>query len=161
MKRFLIEEVKCGVANSCLMMGLVITSVRYNDGRFSRWLNLSELDGIPCFSITDSYVFEELIENDWSEEFTEEMHKSFIMDFQGVTLGEYEEIFESFYEEGNEHNPAVPFIRYIIAVTRCDFADFERLREMAIGHYADEIEQIISDVEDEYLYDREFDDENV
>jgi hypothetical protein len=161
MKRFLIEEVKCGVANSCPMMGLVITSVRYNDGRFSRWLNLSELDGIPCFSITDSYVFEELIENDWSEEFTEEMHKSFIMDFQGVTLGEYDEIFESFYEEDNEHNPAVPFIRYVIAVTRCDFDEFESLRQMAIGHYADEIEQIISDVEDEYLYDREFDDENV
>jgi hypothetical protein len=161
MKRFLIEEVKCGVANSCPMMGLVITSVRYNDGNFSRWLNLSELDGIPCFSITDSYVFEELIENDWSEEFTKEMHKSFIMDFQGVTLGEYDEIFESFYEEDNGHNPAVPFIRYIIAVTRCDFDEFESLKEMAIGHYADEIEQIISDVEEEYLYDREFDDENV
>jgi hypothetical protein len=154
MKRFLIEEVKCGVANSCPMMGLVITSVRYNDGRFSRWLNLSELDGIPCFSITDSYVFEELIENDWSEEFTEEIHKSFIMDFQGVTLGEYDEIFESFYEEDNEHNPAVPFIRYIIAVTRCDFDEFESLKEMAIGHYADEIKQIISDVEDEYLFDK-------
>ena len=69
--------------------------------------------------------------------------------------------FESFYEENNEHNPAVPLIRYIIAVTRCDFDEFESLRQMAIGHYADEIEQIISDVEDEYLYDREFDDENV
>lgn len=152
MKRFLIEEVKCGVANSCSMMGLVITSVRFNDGEFSKWLNLSEVDGIPCFSLTNKDVFEELIKNDWSEEFTEEMHKSFIMEFEGLTLGEYDEIFDCIYD-GNADAPATKLIRYIIAVTRCDFADFERLREMAIGHYADEIEQIISDVEDEYLFD--------
>lgn len=156
MKRFLIEDVRCGVAKSSPMMGVVITSVRYNDGRFSRWLNLSEVDGIPCFSITDSFVFEELIANDWSEEFAEEMQKAFIMDFQGVSLGEYDEIYESFYDENNEHNPAVPFIRYIIAVTRCGFDEFESLRQMAIGHYADEIEQVFSDVEDDYLYDKGF-----
>ena len=161
MKRFLIEEVKCGVADTCPMVGLVITSIKYNDGEGSKWLNLSELDGIPCFSLTNRDVFDELMENDFSEEFQAEMNKSFIMDFQGVTLGEYDEIFGSFYEEDNEHNPAVPFIRYIIAVTRCDFDEFESLKEMAIGHYADEIEQIISDVEDGYLFDKALENETI
>ena len=159
MRRFLIEEVKCGVADTCPMVGLVITSIKYNDGEGSKWLNLSELDGYPCFSLTNRDVFDELMENDFIEEFQAEMNKSFTNEFNGLTLGEYDDIFDCIYD-GNEDNPTTAFLRYVIAVTRADFDVVDRLKKMAIGKYADELEFDMSDVEDEYLYDRSFDEED-
>lgn len=152
MKRFLIEEAKCGVAQGSPMMGVVITSVKFNDGESSKWFNLAEVDGIPCFYLTDKDVFDTLIENEWDEEFQEMLDNSYIEEFEGITFGEYEEVFDSIYE--NPDNPAVAFVRYAIALTRCDLKDVDKLVKKAIEKHIDEIQVPISDVEDDYLFDK-------
>lgn len=153
MKRFLIEDAKCGVAQAGPMMGIVITSVKFNDGESSKWFNLAEVDGIPCFYLTDKDVFDTLIENEWDEKFQEMLDNSYIEEFEGIFVGgEYEEVFDSIYE--NPDNPAVAFVRYAIALTMCDFKDVKKLVKMAVGKYVDEIKVPISDAEDDYLLDK-------
>ena len=152
MKRFLIEEAKCGVADSCPMVGIVITSVKFNDGGSSKWLNLAEVDGIPCFYLTENEVYDTLIANEWGDEFQETLDNSYIEEFEGIVFGEYEEMFDSIYEDLD--NPAASFIRYIIALTRCDLKDVKKLVKRAVGKYVDEIKVPVSDTEDEYLFDK-------
>ena len=152
MKRFLIEDAKCGVANASPMMGIVATSVKFNDGESSKWFNLAEVDGIPCFYLTEKDVYDIIIENDFSEEEQELFDKSSITEFEGITLGEYVEVFDSIYE--NPDNPAVPFLRYVFALTRCDLKDVDKLVKKAIGKHIDEIKVPISDLEDDYLFDK-------
>ena len=152
MKRFLIEDAKCGVANASPMMGIVATSVKFNDGASSKWFNLAEVDGIPCFYLTEKDVYDVLIENDFDDEMQEFFDKSSISEFEGITLGEYDDIFDSIYE--NPDSPAVPFLRYVFALTRCDIKDVPKLVKRAVGKYVDEIKVPISDVEDDYLFDK-------
>ena len=152
MKRFLIEDAKCGVANASPMMGIVATSVKFNDGESSKWFNLAEVDGIPCFYLTEKDVYDVLIENDFDDEMQEFFDKSSILEFEGITLGEYGDIFDSIYE--NPDNPAVPFLRYVFALTRCDLKDVDKLVKKAVGKHVDEIKVPISDVEDDYLFDK-------
>ena len=152
MKRFLIEDAKCVVAQAGPMMGIVITSVKFNDGESSKWFNLAEVDGIPCFYLTDKDVYDDMIENDFDDETQELFDKSSISEFEGITLGEYDEVFDSFYEDPD--NPAVPFLRYVIALTRCDLKDVDKLVKKAKGKHIDEIKVPISDVEDDYLFDK-------
>ena len=66
-KRFLIEDAKCGITGGPLD-GIVVTSVKFNDGEKSKWLNLAEVEGIPCFYMTDEDVYDKLIENDFDDE---------------------------------------------------------------------------------------------
>ena len=154
MKRFLIEDAKCGIAQGGPMIGIVITSVKFNDGESSKWFNLAEVDGIPCFYVTDKDVYDTLIENDFDEEFQEMFDKSHIDEFNGIFVGgEYDEVFDSIYE--NPENPAVAFIRYVIALTRCELKDVKKLIKRVVGKYVDEIKVPISDAEDEYLFDKE------
>lgn len=151
-KRFLIEDAKCGVAQSGPMIGIVITSVKFNDGESSKWFNLAEVDGIPCFYLTEDDVYDTLISNEFSEEFQEMLDNSYIEEFEGITFGEYEEVFDSIYE--NPDNPAVEFIRYVIALTRCALKDVKKLVKRAVGKYVDEIKVPVSDAEDDYVFDK-------
>lgn len=152
MKRFLIENAKCGVAQGGPMMGIVITSVKFNDGESSKWFNLAEVDGIPCFYLTDKDVYDTLIKGEWDEDFQKMLDNSLIEEFEGITFGEYEEVFDSIYE--NPDNPAVPFLRYVFALTRCDLKDVDKLVKKATGKHIDEIKVPISDAEDDYLFDK-------
>ena len=77
-----------------------------------------------------------------------------IGDLNGIVFGEgYRDIFESI--EDDSQNPAVPLIKYIITLVRCDMEDTEGLLAMAKGKYADELDIPMSDVEEEYLEENE------
>ena len=150
-KRFLIEDAKCGITGGPLD-GIVVTSVKFNDGGKSKWLNLAEVEGIPCFYMTDEEVYDKLIENDFDDEAQEFFDNASVMEFEGITLGEYDDLFDSIYD--NQDNPAVPLLRYVISLTRCDMKDVKKLIKTAVGKYVDEIKIPISDVEDDYLFDK-------
>lgn len=150
MERFLIEEAKCGVADTVPMISVVISSVKFSDGKKSQWLNLTEVDGIPTFHLTDEDVFDILMRDDFGDEETDMFDNALSDEFFGIDLlGGYDEIFDSIYDD--PENPVVPFIRYIIALTRCKIEDEKELVEAAVGKYVDEIKVPISDAEDDYL----------
>ncbi len=154
MAKYLIEEAKCGVTDGGMACGpfpgTVVAAVKFRNGKKSKWLFLSEVDGIPCFTLTDKDIYDDLLKEDLeNEEFMEYMNTHTIYELDGIELGcSYDELFESISE--NPENPGIPLIRYIIALTRCKMDELDPLIEMAKGKYADELDIPMSDVEEEY-----------
>jgi hypothetical protein len=154
MKRYFIEEAKCGVSEGGMacgpMSGSVVAAVKYKENENeSKWIYLVEVDGITNYFLTDEDVFDMLIKED--DETIERMNECAIREFDGVSLGEGDYDFYSLQE--NEGNPAVPLIRYIIALVRCEMEEIDALVALANGKYIDELEIPLSDLEEEYLED--------
>ena len=155
MKRYFIEEAKCGVSEGGMacgpVSGSVNASVKFRDGGKTFWLTNSEVTGIPNFFLTDKDVFDQLCNDDFSEEFNAYMQECFVSDFEGITLGEYEEVFESIMED--PENPAIQLVRYLIALTRCKIEEEEGLIELAVGKYIDEVDVPLTTDEEEWTED--------
>ncbi len=150
MKRYLIEEAKCGLTGGGFacgpVAGSVVVTVRFNDGGGSRWLTVAECDGIPNFFLLDRDVHDKAVEED--DETLEWMGNYFTHDFDGVEVGDYFDMFAGFDE--NPENPAIPLIRYIIALLRCAMDELDGLIEMGVGKYADELDIPVTDIEEDY-----------
>lgn len=154
MKRFFIEEVKCGVSEGGMacgpMSGSVVATVKYRDNENeSKWIYLVEVDGITNYFLVDEDFFDKLIEED--DKTIEMMNDGAIREFNGISLGDGDYDFDSLRE--NKDNPAVPLIRYIIGLVRCETEEIDGLVAIAKGKYIDEVEIPISDLEEEYLED--------
>jgi hypothetical protein len=65
--------------------------------------------------------------------------------------------FASFADD--PENPAIPLIRYMIALTRCPLDQVEDLLNMARGKYVDELDIPASDVEEDFEEEYEEEDE--
>ena len=155
MKRYFIEEAKCGITNGGMacgpVPGNVVVTIKYNDGEQTSWLSLIEVDGIPNLALTDKDVFEDLVEEDFDdEEFTEYLQEHMIFDFAGIEFDAHYDTTFACMAEAPE-NPAIPLIRYLITLVRCPMKEVEGLIKMAAGKYADELDIPMSDVEEEYL----------
>ena len=163
MKRYLIEDAKCGISDGGIacgpVPGHVVTSVKFSDGEESRWLNLAEVDGMPNVYLTEEEVYEAMIKDDPEDEtLTERLEEDYIEGLDGIAFGmDYSETFASIEEEPD--SPAVPLIKYMIALTRCEMGDVQSLLKLGIGRYADELEIPVSDVEEEYLEETEEDED--
>ena len=156
MKRYLIEEAKCGVTDGVMtphgpMPGHVMVMVKFReDGKKSpQWLNLVEADEFPNVYLTDEDIFDKLMEEDMEDtEFEEYLDEHYLEEFEGIPVYDYADLFEGIAQEPDD--PAVPLIRYMIALVRCAMEDVEPLIRMAQGRYADEVDIPVSDLEEEY-----------
>ena len=163
MKRYYIEDVKCGITKGGFgcgpIDGNIVTTVKFNDGERSQWLNLIEVAGIANTYLTDKDVFAAAIKEDFEDKaYWDYMHNHHIETFNGLTIsGDYNEIVCDF---SDEDNPAVPLIRYLLALTRCDLEETDDMISMGKGHYVDELDIPMSDVE-KYFSDEDFDDEDL
>ena len=155
MKRYIIEDAKCGIPEGGVACGPadgnVVATVRFRDGGKSRWISLVDVEGIPNVYLSDRDMHEELVKEDLENaEFTAYREEHFIGEFGGIVLGpDYADTFESIAED--PENPAVPLIRYLIALVRCDEDEVDDLIAGAAGRYADELEIPVSDVEEDFL----------
>ena len=154
MKRYFIEEAKCGVSEGGIACGpvggSVVTTVKFNDGEKTGWLSLVEVEGIPNFLLSDRDIHEDLIEEDYDDkEFWDYTLEINIGEFDGIELGEYEDIFASFAD--NPENPAVPLVRYMITLTRCPMEEATELLALVKGKFIDEVDIPMSEDEEEYL----------
>ena len=162
MKRFFIEDVKCGITEGGFACGPVggnvVVTIQFKEEGKTQWLSLVEVDGIPNVFLFDKDVHDELVKEDFdNEQFTKYMGDHSIHEFNGIELnGDYRDAFGCIDKDPD--NPAVPVVRYLITLVRCDMDDVEELISMAIGKYADELDIPESDVEEDY-YDDGFDDE--
>ena len=160
MKRYFIENVKCGITDGGMACGpiggsVVVTAKIKEDGEV-KWISLVETMGIPNLFVTDKDVFEHLVKEDFDDnEIGDYINAHYVEDFNGIVANdEYGGFFDSIFEE--PENPAVPLIKYLIALVRCPMEDVDDLIAMAEGKYADELENIpVSDIEEEILWDME------
>ena len=132
------------------MPGSVVAAVQYRENEsVPKLIYLVEVDGIANFFLIDVDVFDKLIEED--DKTIERANDSAIQEFNGITLGSGDYDFACLKE--NEDNPAVPLIRYIIALVRCEMEEVNALVTIAKGKYIDEVEIPLSDLEEESLED--------
>jgi hypothetical protein len=159
MKRYLIEDAKCGITGGGMacgpVCGNVAVSVHYRDGEQNGWLTVVEVDGIPNAFRTDADIFDKVLAEDPDDEaFTWYLRSHCIHSFDGVELdGDYADTFESMARGAGE--AAAPLVRYVIALVRCSMEEVEGLIAMARNRFADELTIPVSDVEEEYLMDME------
>ena len=160
MKRYFIETVRCGVSNGGMacgpIEGSVVVTVKIKEDGETKWISMVECMGFPNVYVTDKDVFEDLVKEDFkNEEIWEYIKEHYVESFNGIaTCAEYGDILDSISED--PENPAVPLIRYMIAVVRCDYDVLDELIAMAEGKYADELENIpVSDIEEDILWDLE------
>lgn len=164
MSRYFIENAKCGVTEGGMgcgpISGNVIATIQFREGNATQWLSLAEVAGIPNVYLTDKDVFEDLVAEDVEDtEFAEYMQEHYIDEFEGIEFDDdYSTTFESIAED--PENPAVPLIRYLIALIRCEMDEVNELIEQATGKYVDEIDIPASDVEEEWIDEDYNDDED-
>ncbi len=170
MKRYFIEEAKCGVTEGGMacgpVSGNVVVTVKFKEGSKVQWISLVEVDGIANVYLADKDIHESLIAEDIDdEEFTQYMEDHYISEFDGLDVGaEYGDWLDSIEED--PENPAVQLIRLLLALAWCKPGRPEaELIEMAKGRYADELdipESAVEDVfnEDEYEDGDDEDDED-
>lgn len=155
MKRYFIEAAKCDITEGGIacgpVSGNVVVTIQFKEGSKTQWLSLVEAQGIPNVYLSDKDVHEALVAEDYDdEEFIQYMEDHFISEFNGIEFDDdYSNIFASIAEDPK--NPAVPLIRYLITLVRCEMDDVEVLIQMAAGKYVDEIDIPVSDVEQEFL----------
>ncbi len=156
MSKYFIEEARCDITNS--LFGNVVATIKFKEDDKTNWLSLVEVEGIPNCILTDKDMHEKFVREDlFDDEFTEFINDHTISDFNGIFLGEYTDIFCSIADD--PENPAVPLIRYLVALARCDTESEKSLIEMAEGKYVDELDIPISDLEEDYLAELEEDEE--
>ena len=137
MKRYMIENAKCDITEggfSCGPIdGSVVVTVKFKENGSTHWLSLVEVEGTPNLFLFDKDVHDELVKEDFTdEEFTSYMEDHSIDEFNGIAFGmDYSDIFVSISED--PENPAVPLIKYLIALARCDMEETEDLIDMATG----------------------------
>ncbi len=153
MSKYFIEEAKCGISASGFACGPVfgnpVVTIKFKDNNQTKWLNLVEVEGIPNCFLTDEDIHEKLLSEDSDDKFTDYLDQHSVGDFNGITFGEYTDIYYSISQ--NPENPAIPLIRYLLTLARCDAADEAGLIEMAVDKYTDELEIPLSDIEEDYL----------
>ena len=159
MKRYLIEAVKCGVSDGGIacgpVSGVVVAALRFNDGSGPRWLTMIEAEGMLMTYLTEQDFYDKAVAEDYDEEDIRFLNEECLDSFDGIELSEdYFDIFESIAETPDA--PAVPLIRYMIALIRCSMEEVDGLIRMAAGRYADELEVPMSDKEEDYLEEQEY-----
>lgn len=148
--RYFVEEIKCGMTKGGFACGpiggTVVVTIRYrkNDGP-SQWLANAEFDGLASIFQTD-YDPHDILMSEDDEENQNEIAP--VNSFEGIEFEDYEDLFDYFAEHGDD--PAIPLLRLLIAVTRCDMDETNALMNAAAGKYADEIEIPIIDIEEEF-----------
>ena len=151
MARYFIETAKCGITDGSIacgpVSGNVVVTVQFKDESKTQWISLVEVDGIPIVYLSDKDIHEDLVAEDFdNEEFNQYMEDHLISEFDGIEFdADYSTTLESIAED--PENPAVPLIRYLITLARCDMDEVDDLIQMASGKYADELDIPASDVE--------------
>ncbi len=141
--RIFIEIVKHGGSIGGLACGPVSgslnTAVKIKRAKTSKWLTLSEVDGIPVFTLTDDDIFDKLMEDDFATEFQTHYQESIINQFENVPLGDYEGLYTWIKE--HESSPASALLEYIMAIQKCPDSDLEEYIKAGEGKYVEDIDE--------------------
>lgn len=162
MGRYLIKEVKCDTTNGGMacgpVFGAVVASIQFENEGEEKWLHVVEVEGMPNTYINKEDIFDVLVQDNYGADFIEDLESSSDDTIGGIVLtGDYGDIIYELVDGESASEEDKSFIRFVLAIIRCDWDVIKELKDTAIGHYTDEINIPISDVEEEYLEDQEDD----
>ena len=154
--KFFVEQVKRGVTEGGMacgpVSGDVIVTIKYRkNDEPSRWLSNMQSMGFSTFYVDDFDPFDLLMSGDVENP---KFGAGRIDEFEGVEIGFYEEMYETFDE--NKDNPAVLLLRYLIAVAQSSQEEIDDLIKLVEGHYIDEINVPISEDEEDFWRNKGF-----
>lgn len=164
MGRYLIKDVKCEVSNGGMACGPVGGSVAAavlfeHDGE-EQWLHAVEVEGMLNVFIMKDDIYDVLLKDDYDEEYVEKLEATTGHEVAGVMLsGDYCDIICELYDNEELTDSDKSFIRFVLAIVRCDWDEVRILQKNAIGRYTDDLMIPLTDVEEEYLEDNMDDDE--
>ncbi len=140
MKRYFIEEAKCGYSKGIMRPPIpyaVVAGLRFReDGGEPKWFFLNEFNGMPMFFISDEDFFDLILNEDGSA--IGRMGPLVLPEYEGIKFGRMKYDPESLAE--NAGNPAAALVRYLIALVKAERKDVAGLVEAAKGKYADELD---------------------
>ncbi len=147
-----IYDVKFGITDGGMCCGpcdgSIVVSIYYGNETKKQWLNCVEVFGIPCFYLTDSDIFNDLLKEDVeNQEYMECLEKSAINDFDGIELGEYDIIFNSIKQSSNLE--AINLIRAMILLVRADMSEMDDLIASFKNKEVLELEIPLTDLEED------------
>ena len=92
MKRYLIEDAKCGTTENAIAFGsvseYVVVTVQFKEEDTTKWLSVVEAEGYPNVYLFDKDVHDELVKNDIDdEEFADYMDDHYLDEFEDIELG--------------------------------------------------------------------------
>ncbi len=159
MSRYLIKDVKCDVTNGGMacgpVFGNVIASIQFeNDGEV-KWFHAIEIEGLLIAYVNQEDIFDVLLKDDYDENYTAWLGDVSEKEIAGIELtDEYGDIISALYDE-DVSDEDKSFLRFILAIVRSDWDVVEKLKKAAIGHYTDELDIPMSDMEEDYSEDLE------
>lgn len=128
--------------------GCVIVSLRVM-GEGYKWLTLVDDNGTPKFYSSQEDILV-LRKKGEVKTWLEMVEKHRISEFEGIKLGEYNDVFFSIYND--IENPAGKLIRYMIdLIFAKDRKEITDLMHLPMGRSIDEVDVPISYIEDNYL----------
>jgi hypothetical protein len=136
--------------NDCVTVSLRVTGAK------NKWITLVDDNGSPKFYLSDEEIIALYRKGD-IKTWLESIEKYLITEFEGLKLGEYNDVFFSMYNDfvsiyTDGENPAVKLIRYMIdLIFAKDSKEITDLMHLPMGRSIDEVDVPISYIEDNYL----------
>lgn len=138
------------VDDDCVIVSLRVMGEGY------KWLTLVDDNGTPKFYSSDKEIIA-LYKKGEVKTWLESIEKYRITEFEGLKLGEYNDVFFSMYNDfvsiyTDNENPAVKLIRYMIdLIFAKDGEEITDLMHLPMGRSIDEVDVPISYIEENYL----------
>lgn len=129
--------------NGCVTVSLRVTGAK------NKWITLVDDNGSPKFYLSDEEIIA-LYRNGEIKTWLESIEKYRITEFEGLKLGEYNDVFFSIYND--IENPACKLIRYMIdLIFAKDGKEISDLFHLYSGKGINEVAVPICYVEENYL----------
>ena len=118
------------------MLDEIVSEVELS-GACKKYMYLVEVYGNPVFYYSDKEMFDELLENDGSDEFEKLLSDTRIDRYKGIDLTDYETIANTIDDADNEE--AKKLIKLLVAITRSDNEETNKLIAENTGKKVNEI----------------------
>ena len=138
--RILIEDIKWGWTNEeedpSGDTGFRHISVKFKQNGRSRWLYNTYV-WVPVYRISDDDLHEIFLSDAKTEEKMGRIYWAEISSFEGLYLSEYDEMIENIKEHPD--HPAVPFIKFLISLYKCEDQEIDNYIIKCKGKNVDDI----------------------
>ena len=160
--RIYIEEAKCDASEFAkefgLIPGVVVASVKYNDGQETKWLHCLDCQSILSFFSTEEDLFNLLLNDDVTKEEIDYAEQFLVTSFYGVNVPDYVPFESSELDcfrdvvSDSESKSVNALFCYIMAMIMCPYDVTEECVSVGIGKYSDEldVENLRSLVKDDW-----------
>lgn len=143
MARFFIIDASAGIGESGIEVPIVAEVHLRDENGEEEYLALDEFTGIPNFFKTEKSTFEILMAARPNEDEVEYLNN------HDVPIEDFVDVFN------NPEDEYYDVLRYLIYLVRCELDDMQPYIDKTVGHWTDEIDIPMSDIEEEWREEME------